>query len=51
MLTHVQKLELSGTQHLLCMQAHFVLCGGLKLLLGILTDKNFLSKADNNLRR
>ena len=44
-------LKLSDTQHLLCMQAHFVLCGGLKLLLGILTDKKFLSKADNFLRR
>ena len=32
-------------------QAHFVHCGGLKLLLNILIDKNFMLQADNSLRR
>lgn len=32
-------------------QAHFVHCGGLKLLLNILVDKNFMSQADNSLKR
>ena len=32
-------------------QAHFVQCGGLKLLLNILVDKNFLAQADVSLKR
>lgn len=32
-------------------QAHFVQCGGLKLLLNTLVDKNFLSQADVSLKR
>ena len=32
-------------------QAHFVHCGGLKLLLNVLVDKNFMLQADNSLRR
>ncbi|XP_064393950.1 probable ubiquitin carboxyl-terminal hydrolase FAF-X [Halichondria panicea] len=32
-------------------QAHFVQCGGLKLLLALLVDKNFLSEADTSMKR
>ncbi len=32
-------------------QAQFVQCEGLKLYLGILTDKNFMSQGDNTLKR
>lgn len=32
-------------------QAHFVHCGGLRLLLNILVDKNFMTQADNTLKR
>ena len=32
-------------------QAHFVQCGGLKLLLDLLVDKNFLVEADTSMKR
>lgn len=32
-------------------QAHFVQCGGLKLLLSLLVNKNFLSEADTSMKR
>ena len=32
-------------------QSHFVQCEGLRLYLGILTDKNFMSHGDISLKR
>ena len=33
------------------LQSHFVRCGGLRLLLEIVTNKNFMAQRDNTLKR
>lgn len=47
MMPAVDFREREGTEF----QVHFVQCGGLKLLLSLLADKNFLSEADTSMKR